>query len=79
MGKKGHSEELDELAHFFDIQHKHDPPSNNETPSSNKPFKPSRSNGNGSSGIQQHGIKIKSDDTCPLHGGTHTWNECFTW
>ena len=74
MGKKIRSEEFDELAHFFDMQHEHDPPSNAEVPNG-KLSKTIRSNSG--SGSNQSGVKIRPNDPCPLHGGTHTWNMCF--
>jgi hypothetical protein len=76
MGKKIRSEELDELAHFFDMQHEHDPPAQHNDISNGKMSKPNRSH-NGNSGSNQSGVKIRPNDPCPLHGGTHTWNMCF--
>jgi Reverse transcriptase (RNA-dependent DNA polymerase). len=77
LGKKVRSEELDELAHFFDMQHEHDPPTQHGNSSDHKVSKSNQSHGGSGGNKQSNGVKIRPNDPCPLHGGTHTWNMCF--
>jgi hypothetical protein len=78
MGKKVRSEELDELAHFFDMQHEYGPPTQHSNLSDHKVSKSNQSHG-GSGGTKQSCVWIRPNDPCPLHGGTHTWNMSFDY
>jgi hypothetical protein len=73
IGKKTRSEELDELAHFFDVHHDLDPPASSDSRGSGPTkLKLQSRSGDGS----QKSFRIKLTDICPLHGN-HCWNDCF--
>jgi hypothetical protein len=72
VGKKTRSEELDELAHFFDVHHDLDPPASSDSKGGGPKLKSHSRSSDGS----QKSFRIKPTDICPLHGN-HCWNDCF--
>jgi hypothetical protein len=78
-GRKIRELSIDELAQYFDIHHEQDPPvadNNNHNNNNHKNNNNNNRNSNSSNG-NRNSNKIKADDPCPLHNGTHKWNECF--
>jgi hypothetical protein len=76
-GRKIRELSIDELAQYFDIHHEQDPPSADNSNNNRNNNRNSNNNNNPSSNGNRNGSKLKADDPCPLHNGSHKWNECF--
>jgi hypothetical protein len=63
------------LVHFFDVHHESSP-TPSETPSKD-PGSRSQSQHSNSSSASSKRKTLQPDDPCPIHNGSHKWNDCF--